>query len=374
MRSLISIATAILGFTSTLVAAGVPHSRRSGGGGGGFSPFPLKDGFPNPNPVQVRQIQNQSLGTLPNTAPPKNISQEGLNNLRVIAANELFEVAFFNQLLSNVTNNVTGYTVPDKEGRELLIKTLTAVQAQEELHALNANGALKNFKAEPLEPCKYKFPVTDLPSAIALASTFTSVVLGTLQDVIQTFAQNGDAPLTRGIAAVLGQEGEQQGWYRSIQGKIAPELPFLTTSTRDIAFNALNQTFIVPGSCPSLDSIQAKTFQPLTLLTAPAAKTQTQTVRFSFQKMGDDSPTEAGKKDLDLKLVYINQQNKPIVEDFKVVKTEGQTVTIEAVFPYDENLMNGLTIAVLASGGGCFSNVQGVSDATKYGPALIIIN
>lgn len=126
MCSLIKIATAILGLTSTLVAAGVPHSRRSGGSG--FSPF-LKDGFPNPNPVQVRQIQNQSLGTLPNTAPPKNISQEGLNNLRVIAANELFEVAFFNQLLSNVTNNVTGYTVPDKEGQEILIKTLTAVQA-----------------------------------------------------------------------------------------------------------------------------------------------------------------------------------------------------------------------------------------------------
>lgn len=237
---------------------------------------------------------------------------------------------------------------------------------QEELHALNANSALKNFKSEPLQPCKYRFPVSDLPSAIALASTFTSVVLGTLQDVIQTFAQNGDAPLTRGIAAVLGQEGEQQGWYRSFQGKVAPELPFLTTSTRDMAFNALNQTFIVPGSCPNLDTIQARTFLPLTLLTAPAAKTQT--VQFSFEKSGE------GDAEKDLKLVYINQQNKPIVEDFKVVKTEGQTVTIEAVFPYDENLMNGLTIAVLASGGGCFSNVQGVSDATKFGPALIIVN
>lgn len=126
MRSFIITATAFLGLASALVGA-VPHVRRSGAGG--FNPFPLKDGFPNPNADQVRQIQNQSLGTLPNGAPPNNISQEGLNNLRVIAANELFEVAFFTQLLSNITNNVTGYDVQDKEARELLIKTLTAVQA-----------------------------------------------------------------------------------------------------------------------------------------------------------------------------------------------------------------------------------------------------
>lgn len=151
---------------------------------------------------------------------------------------------------------------------------------------------------------------------------------------------------------------------------MASELPFLTTSTRDFAFNALNQTFIVPGSCPSLDTIQAKTFLPLNLLTAPAARTQM--VRFSFDVNSTATDPTAATKDL--KLVYINQQNKPIVQNFTVVETEGPAVTIEAFFPYDENLMNGLTIAVLAQGGGCFSNVQAVSDRTKYGPALIIVN
>ncbi|KAJ9267800.1 hypothetical protein DTO195F2_134 [Paecilomyces variotii] len=360
MRSWITTATAILGFSSTLAIAApaVPRSVN-------FSPLPLRNGFPNPNQTETKQIQKQAFGTLPNGAVPSNISAEGLNNLRVIALNELFEVAFFTQLLSNVTHDVPGYTVKDKDSKAFLVQTLTAVQAQEELHALNANGALKHFGAAPIQPCRYNFPVSDLQSALTLAGTFTSVVLGTLQDVIQIFAQNGDAPLTTGIASVIGQEGEQEGWYRLLQGKIPNELPFLTASTRDFAVNALNQTFFVPGSCPNLQTIKTKTFEPLTLLDTPKAKTES--IRFSFQ-----NSTSVSAKDL--RLVYINQQNNPIVKNFKVVQKEENTVTIEATFPYDAYLLNGLTIAVLADANKSLNSLQNVSDATKFGPALIIVN
>jgi hypothetical protein len=92
----------------------------------------LQNGFPNPNQTEVEQIQQQALGTLPNGAAPPNISADGLNNLRVIALNELFEVAFFTQLLYNVTHNVTGYVVKNSDTKNLLVKTLTAVQAVSE--------------------------------------------------------------------------------------------------------------------------------------------------------------------------------------------------------------------------------------------------
>lgn len=239
---------------------------------------------------------------------------------------------------------------------------------------MNANGALQAFTGQPIQPCRYKFPSTDLDSAIALAGTFTSVVLGTLQDVIQVFAQNGDVGLTRGIASVIGQEGEQEGYFRLLQGKVPNELPFLTTSTRDFAFNALNQNFVVPGSCPNIQVFQdkLKVFGPLTLLSTPQAKTEP--IQFSFETETGLNMTMAKES---LKVVYINQQNLPIVEDFTIVKTEGSTVTIEANFPYDENELNGLTIATVAevgSGSGNFSNAQAVADATKFGPALIIVN
>lgn len=226
---------------------------------------------------------------------------------------------------------------------------------------------MQHFGHAPIQPCKYKFPVNDLDSAIKLANTFTSVVLGTLQDVVEVFAQMGDTALTRSIASVIGQEGEQEGWYRFFQGKVPSELPFLTTATRDLAFNALNQSFFVPGSCPNIDTIPARTFEPLTLLTS-SVDSNTTSLQFSFV-------LTRGISEDNLKLVYINQQNVPIVEDFDAVKVEGDTVTIQAAFPYAQNEMNGLTIAVLAHGDqDSLTDANAVSDHTKFGPALIIVN
>jgi len=349
MRSIFRVAAAVLGLTTLVTASPV---------------FPLSDGFPNPSADQVKEIEQKALGTLSNATPPPNASADGLVSLRLIALNELFEVAYFSDLIYNITNNVKGYNFKTPKSRDFVLKSLTAVLNQEELHALNANNALKHFNAEPIKPCKYTFPVSDFESAISLAATFTSVVLGTLQDVIEIFALNGDAPLTVGVASVVGQEGEQEGWYRLLQGKVPSELPFLTTSTREFAFNALNQTFFVPGSCPNINTIKLTTFQPLTLLSKVDAKTEP--IEFSFEGTWYSNYK-------DLKLVYINQQNLPIVEDITVKKTDGPTVTIEANFPYDANEMNGLTIAVLAEGSS-FKNAQAVADATKFGPALIIVN
>ena len=196
-----------------------------------------------------------------------------------------------------------------------------------------------------------------------MAATFTSVVLGTLQDVLQVFAQGGDAGLTRGVGSTIGQEGEQEGWFRVLQGKVPNELPFLTTSVRDLAFTAI-QGFTVPGSCPDLNKIPLKTFQPLGLVKAPGA--QSGPIQFTFKQ---DCALNS-----DLSAVYINQQNLPIVEKVKVIGVTDGIVTVEANFPYTENLMNGLTLAVLTTSPGPFASARAAVEKTAFGPALIIIN
>jgi hypothetical protein len=234
---------------------------------------------------------------------------------------------------------------------------------QEELHAINANRALQRFGAQPIAPCKYSFPVATFDQAIGLAAAFTSVVLGTLQDVVQVFAESGDAGVTRGVAATIGQEGEQEGWFRLLQGKIPNELPFLSTSVRDLAFTAI-QGFTVPGSCPGLDKIKLRTFQPLGLVKPPGA--QSGPIQFTFKQ---DCNLNS-----DLWATYINQQNLPIVEKVKVIGVKDQTVTVEANFPYTENLMNGLTLALLTTSAGPFANARAAVDKTAIGPAIIIVN
>ena len=235
---------------------------------------------------------------------------------------------------------------------------------QEELHALSANNVLEHVKVRPIKPCKYEFPVSNYKEAIALAATFTDLVLGTLQDAVERFALGSDAALARVITSVVGQEGEQEGWYRTQQGQIPSQLPFLTTSDLNFAFTAI-QSFTVPGSCPSLREIPLKTFQPLNILTPPTTKAQT--IKVSWKH----DPTI--KKKEKLSLTYINQQNLPITVPLKI-KSMDHVVVAEALFPYTEHLLNGFTIAAVTTGGDSFPNADAVAKATVFGPGLIIVS
>ncbi|KAE8370952.1 hypothetical protein BDV27DRAFT_165084 [Aspergillus caelatus] len=327
--------------------------------------IPLPDGMPNPSEEQLKKIQLRAHGTLPNTPLPSKISKDGIANLQLIAFNELFEVAFFNELLLNITKSVPGYLIPNPKKRDFIIESLVAILAQEELHALTANQGLEHFKIEPIEPCRYRFPVSDFDAAIALAVTFTDLIIATFQDVTVRFADNSDVDLTRVIAATIGNEGEQQGWFRVNQGKIPSELPTLTTGDVNFAFTAV-QAFIIPGSCPNLDDIALTTFKPLDILTPPEPKTQ-----FILVSWESEYKVKGDK----LWLTYMDQLNIPIVEELKIVSTkDGKKVIARALFPYHEKLMNGLTIAAVTKRAGPFASVNDVAQETLFGPGLIIVN
>ena len=91
--------------------------------------FPLPDGFPTPSPSQLAEIETLAQGTLPNGPLPTSLKSTGVTTLQLIALNEIFEVAFFSSLLSNVTNNVTGYDAASIAPLDYTytIDTLTAV-------------------------------------------------------------------------------------------------------------------------------------------------------------------------------------------------------------------------------------------------------
>ena len=86
--------------------------------------YPLANGFPTLNKTALAEVYKLAGGTLPNGALPSSLKAGGVQALQLIAANELFEVAYFSQLLANVTNNVPGYDIEDKD---YVVNTLTAV-------------------------------------------------------------------------------------------------------------------------------------------------------------------------------------------------------------------------------------------------------
>jgi hypothetical protein len=224
-------------------------------------------------------------------------------------------------------------------------------------------------------PCLYDFPVSTFDEAISLAQTFTSVVLGTLQNVVLNMGEHGDAAFTQDISSVIGQEGEQEGWFRLLGHNIPSELPFLTNSVRDFAFNALNQDFIVPGSCPNIDQITAlqelHVMQTLTVVSSfdPSTDPTNEVVELSFSIPNGSKPT-------DYEVAYINQQNVPFTLPFNVISQEGQTLSVQAPFPYKEHLLNGLTILAIVptSTASSLTSNQAVANVTLAGPGLIIVN
>ncbi|UZJ54075.1 hypothetical protein CBS101457_003395 [Exobasidium rhododendri] len=337
------------------------------------APFSLPNGFPNPSASALKQISLEAGGTLPNTALPTTLKADAIQSLQVIATNEIFETAFFSSLLDNVTNSVQGYTDFGSFDKSYVVQSLTAIRAQEELHAIGANAILASAGAKTIGACDYMFPVTNFTSAIALAATFTDLVLGTLQSVQQTFALDGGEAaqgLVSLVSSIVAQEGEQDGAYRLIQKKVPSASPFLTAASGAFAFNAVDQLFIVPNSCAAssnVSTIGIPAFDTLSLdasNAAPAGKNTTLKFDTSYTNVSATANH----------IVYISGQNAPVVRPITSVSTSGKMATFEAHFPFGAGFSNGLTVAALVTSEGPFASAAAVANATVAGPGLIEID
>lgn len=239
---------------------------------------------------------------------------------------------------------------------------------QEELHATGVNAILASSNATTIPACNYMFPTTDFLSAIALADLFTEVVLGTLQSVLTQFSTDDDN--TRSLVAlfgsIIGQEAEQVGGYRMIEGRIPSSAPFLTTSTGELAFNAIAQNFIVPGSCDAVfETIGVPMLSTLAVVgDMPGDYNQTVTYTTSCVN------TTAG---VDF-LAYITGQNSPVIVPITDVQVNGDMATFSASLPFANGFAKGLTIAAIVNTDTGLATAADVTAAAFAGPGLIQVD
>ena len=164
---------------------------------------------------------------------------------------------------------------------------------------------------------------------------------------------------------MIGQEGEQEGFYDIIRGKFPSSAPFLTTSAADFAFTAINAV-TVPGSCPNSNLIKLNIFKPLSVLT-PNVTPNTKTITFSWPK--GDKPAS---------IVYISGAgNVPVVVPFTVdnARSTDATVVVNAAFPFDINhgFAEGLQIAAATRTSGPFATADDVAADTIFGPGPFLV-
>lgn len=220
-------------------------------------------------------------------------------------------------------------------------------------------------------PCKYNFGVNTLHDAIVLAETFTSVVVSTLQDVIQLLAENGDSGPTRAVASVIGQEGEQDGFYRLLLARTPSQKPFLTTNVAPFAWSVL-QTFIVPGSC-NLSSVNVPIFTPLKVLSGQNGTNvapMDQQISYSADLTGVKGASSfVGGNGTGLFLTLLTGQDLPFSVPLNATSWSGSVVTFNASFPYNDLVADGLSIAALTTSGNV--SLAGLPNSTLAAPGLI---
>lgn len=220
--------------------------------------------------------------------------------------------------------------------------------------------------------------MTNMRDAFALAESFTMLVVGTLQDVSQTLAQNGDNGVVRAVASVIGQEGEQGGFYRTLLGRVPSEKPFLTTSVGAFAYSYIYNTFVVPGSCPfDLAMINLPIFAKLDvkdgsmgLDVKPMDQDLTFIADLSAARAADGFVGGTGDG---LYITYFSGQQLPISEPIKNVEWNKGRITFDAFFPFTDNVMQGLSVAALTTSNN-FSSPVMVPNATIAAPAVIQVN
>jgi hypothetical protein len=383
--------------TATSAFQYTPGSKQLKDGQEAFN-FPLADGFPSVSSSELNIIQEEAHGTLPNASVPADlvVKPDAIVSNAFVLFNELFEVAFFEELVFNISNNKPGYQPKDIPGdRDQVLATLKIHLAQEELHVLNAKKVVDAKGSEVskhgIQPCSYIFPVSTFKESIALANLFTDVVESTLPDIIVLLGLVGDAPLTRGVGAVLGQEGEQNGFYRGLLGMPNAQLPFKTQGARDFPFNAILQNFVVPGSCGNLDILIApgagakalKQYAVLNLETPNSKLSINADSQIKFTtplSSSNNEPTahsfiQTSGSSSGFYITYLNQANAPVSVPATIGSASGNSLAFEitAEFPGKSHFLNGLTIAALTKGNN-FASPDDVAAATVAGPAFIELN
>jgi hypothetical protein len=202
--------------------------------------------------------------------------------------------------------------------------------------------------------------------------------MGTLQDVSQGAATAGDAGIVRGVASIIGQEGEQNGFYRTLLGAVPSEKPFLTTNVGPFAYSFVNNNFVVPNSCPfDVTAFGIPIFTQLNVEGASVAlalKPEDQVLTFSADLSTVQSAAKFSTGNGDgLFITYFSGQLLPISVPVQNFKWNGGKVTLSAAFPFEENIMFGLSVAALTAGNN-FTSPDAVPAATLAAPALINVN
>jgi len=327
----------------------------------------FNNGFPKPSAQQLLAIEEIAGGTLTNSTPPANASSFAETFFTVVAHGEGMESFFFRDFAWNITNGVKGYEVPHGFHKDEVIDNFARIQAIEQLHTINANNILNKFFNFTITPCtRYNFPVHDFQSGLQFAETLTGNVFGALGFGALNLGINGDTGFIRAVVATATEEGEQQGYFRTLQHKPASGQPFTGLSNAVVTVSAFSHIADLT-SCPDIGRIPIKPLPPLTPI--DTFETVDKTIRYTI----DASIYNSGTNYF---IAIMNSLNVPVVVPTTFVSNTNGVVTLSAEWPYTEHLLNEFSTIILTNTNVGLTSIDAVTatGVAVAGPAFVVLN
>ena len=90
--------------------------------------FPLSNGFPFPNDTALQELYTTAGGNFTNMPLAPKFDNDSLTSWKLQAFNEFMEVAFFTQLITNITEGISGYEL-EPESKDYILESLKTIQA-----------------------------------------------------------------------------------------------------------------------------------------------------------------------------------------------------------------------------------------------------
>jgi hypothetical protein len=90
--------------------------------------FPLSNGFPFPSDAALEELFTRAGGNFTNAPHAPRFDDDSLTSWKLQAFNEFMEVAFFTQLIANITDRVPGYEL-ESGSEDYILNSLKTIQA-----------------------------------------------------------------------------------------------------------------------------------------------------------------------------------------------------------------------------------------------------
>ncbi|KAH7321154.1 hypothetical protein B0I35DRAFT_450627 [Stachybotrys elegans] len=338
---------------------------------------PSENGFPTPNEDQLRTIQLDAEGRLPDRPYPTSLSSDVVALYQVYTFLEQATSGFFAQMWNNVTNNDPGYEIFVAEDRNVILEVIDTAIAQEQVRALRGMSILSAAGAYVPEPCVYGTNAATYIDAVDTSQTLLTLATGFQQNLAKVLAREEQYELLQQEMSIAGPIGEESGFFRANLFRLPNEGPFTTYVPAVFMWSYIRAFGLLGGGhCDwDLNTIAMPVVADLRpggrrRLFVPA---EDQDLLFQVdwnQVTAPGAGAYVGGDGSGLYLTWIVGQLEPFSVSVNNVTWNGRLMTFFASFPFTENVMSGTSIAALTTTN-TFDSVEDIVDSALAGPGIV---